>query len=127
MITVKHKGSFKNTERFFTKMQANKDPIEILNDYGPVGVDILRQNTPRDSGKTAECWDWKLEDNGDGKYTLCWTNSNTNKGVSVALLLIFGHGNRDGTYVEGHDFASPAMRPLFEQIANEIWNRIRET
>lgn len=121
-IKFNHKGNFKKTERFFNRV-LRMSYLNILEKYGQMGVEALRNATPVESGKTAESWDFGI-DKGDGVVTLYWTNSNENDGVNIAVLLIYGHGLQNGAYVEGVDFVSPAMRPIFEQIANESWKEV---
>jgi len=122
MITFKQKGNFKKTEKFMNRA-LKREYKKILNAYGQLGVDILAERTPKDTGKTAASWDYGIEE-GDGKITLYWTNSNENKGVSIVLLLIYGYGLQNGAYVEGLDFVSPAMRPFFKEIANKSWKEV---
>lgn len=122
LIKFNHKGNFKKTERFFNRV-LRMSYLNILEKYGQMGVEALRNATPVESGKTAESWDFGI-DKGDGMVTLYWTNSNENNGVNIAVLLIYGHGLQNGAYVEGVDFVSPAMRPIFEQIANESWKEV---
>lgn len=122
MITFKHKGNFKKTEKFF-KRSLRRDYISILSRYGQMGVEALRNATPSSSGKTADSWNYGIEE-GNGTVTLYWTNSNENKGVNIAILLIYGHALPNGTYIEGVDFVTPALRPIFEQIANKSWKEV---
>ena len=122
MIRFKHKGDFSKTEKFFNRM-LRRDYRNILSKYGRMGVDALRNATPSSSGKTAESWDYGIEE-GDGKVTLYWTNSNENKGVNIAILLIYGHALPNGAYVQGIDFVTPALQPIFRQIANESWKEV---
>lgn len=122
MFKVKHKGNFSNTEKFFNRV-LKKNYLNILDEYGKLGVEALSMNTPADSGETANSWDYGI-DKGDGTVTLYWTNNNENQGVNIALLLIYGHGTQNGSYVEGIDFVSPAIQPIFKQMANETWNRV---
>ena len=122
VITFKHKGNFRKTETFFNR-SLKEDYLKILDFYGQRGVEILKKATPTNSGKTAESWNYGIE-HGDGTVTIYWTNSNENNGVNVAVLLIYGHGLRNGGYVQGHDFVSPAIRPLFEDIANNSWKEV---
>ena len=56
--------------------------------------------------------------------TLYWTNTNENDGANIAILLIYGHGLQNGSYVQGIDFVSPVMQPIFERIAAESWKEI---
>lgn len=122
MITFKHKGDFNKTEQFFNRV-LRRDYLNILSKYGQMGVAALRDATPSSSGKTADSWDYGIE-NGNGKVTLYWTNSNENKGVNIAILLIYGHALPNGSYVQGIDFVTPALRPIFYQIAQESWKEV---
>ena len=122
LIKIKHKGNFNNAEKFFNRV-LKRDYLNILGRYGDAGVRALRNATPSASGKTAESWDFGIEE-GNGTVTLYWSNSNENEGMNIAILLIYGHGLQNGTYVEGIDFVDPAMRPIFEQLANECWKEV---
>lgn len=122
LIKVKHKGSFNNAEKFFNRV-LKREYLNILGQYGEEGVRALRGATPSVSGKTADSWDYGIEE-GNGTVTLYWSNSNENEGVNIAILLIYGHGLQNGSYVEGIDFVNPAMRPIFEKIANECWKEV---
>ena len=122
LIKIKHKGNFNNAERFFNRV-LKREYLNILDNYGKMGVDALRQATPSSSGKTADSWNYGIEE-GNGTVTLYWTNSNENQGVNIAILLIYGHGLQNGSYVQGIDFVNPAMRPIFEKIADESWKEV---
>ena len=121
-IKVKHKGNFNKTERFFNRV-LKREYLNILERYGQAGVEALRNATPSASGKTADSWEFGIEE-GKGMVTLYWTNTNENQGVNIAILLIYGHGLQNGGYVEGIDFVNPAMRPIFEKIADESWKEV---
>lgn len=122
LIKIKHKGNFNNAERFFNRV-LKREYLNILEKYGQMGVEALRSATPSESGKTADSWDFGIEE-GKGTVTLYWTNSNENQGVNIAVLLIYGHGLQNGGYVQGIDFVNPAMRPIFEKIADESWKEV---
>ena len=85
-----------------------------------MGVEALQSATPKDSGLTADSWSYVIED-----WGLSFTNSNINNGYSVALLIQYGHGTRGGGYVQGIDFINPALRPIFERIADECWKEVQ--
>ena len=123
MIRFKQSGNFNNTERFFKKTKDSKYILDILNRYGREGVTALSSNTPVDSGITASSWDYKIEVK-NGRSTIYWTNSNINEGVPIAVILQYGHGTNGGGYVRGIDYINPAMRPIFEQIANKAWKEV---
>nr|DAG59448.1 MAG TPA: type I neck protein [Caudoviricetes sp.] len=122
MIRVVQRGNFSNTEKFLSKAQ-KVNVGHILEKYGMMGVNALSAATPYRTGKTASSWGYDISIQ-DGKLTISWTNSNVNKHVNIALILQYGHGTRNGGYVEGIDYINPAMRPVFEKIANEAWNEV---
>lgn len=122
MIKIKHKGDFKNTERFFA--QAPKAvKREMLDIYGQAGVTALASATPVESGATAAAWGYEIVQS-DGGYTIYWTNTNINKGVNIAVILQYGHGTGTGGYVEGIDYINPALRPVFEELADAAWKEV---
>lgn len=122
-ITFKHQGDFSKTEKFFAKITEVVTGHSIFDKYGRRGVEILRDFTPKDTGKTADSWYYKIENTKDGT-TISWYNSHENKGVNIAVILQYGHGTRQGGYVQGIDYINPAIQPLFEQMANEAWEEI---
>ena len=121
-IKVRHKGNFNKAERFFNRV-LRKNYLNILDKYGQIGVEALRQATPSDSGTTADSWSYGITE-GNGKVTLYWSNSNVKDGVCIAVLLLYGHAMPNGSYVEGIDFVNPTMRPIFLDIANQSWKEV---
>ena len=119
MIKVTHKGDFNHIERFFNRV-LRRDYLNILADYCELGVAALREATPTESGETAESWGYEIE-RGDGTITVWFTNSHENNGVNIAVLLIYGHGTRNGGYVQGNDFVTPALQPIFQDLADKMW------
>lgn len=124
LIKVKHKGNFNNAEKFFNRV-LKRDYLNILSEYGRKGVEVLSAATPVHTGETANSWDFGIEE-GKGVTTIYWTNSHENEGANVAILLIYGHGLQNGSYVQGFDFANPAIEPIFEQMANECWKEVTQ-
>ena len=122
MITVESKGNFDNTERLLKRIKS-RDYLKVLDKFGQQGVTALSGATPTRSGKTASSWDYEVLVSGGG-VTLQWTNSNINNGVSIAIILQYGHGTRNGGYVVGRDYINPAMRPLFDKMADEAWKAV---
>lgn len=118
-IKVESKGSFSHMESFLKKMHMKKH-LANLDKYGQQGVEALSHATPVDSGHTASSWGYEIEKN-DDNITLHWTNSNINDGVNIAVILQYGHGTGTGGYVQGRDYINPAMRPIFDKIANDAW------
>lgn len=122
-ITLSSKGDFSKTLKYFQDLKST-DYEKVLGKYGERGVEALRAATPRDTGKTAESWSYKIERGHDG-VTISWHNSNTNDGVNIAVLLQYGHGTGWGGYIQGVDYINPAMRPIFDQIIKDAWEEVR--
>lgn len=121
-IKIKHRGDFSKTEQFFNRV-LRKNYLNILARYGRLGVDILKQATPKDTGETAESWNYLIEEN-DGIVTLSWTNSKQVDGECIVFLLIYGHGTQNGGYVEGEQFVDPAIRPIFRELSQKVWREV---
>ena len=122
MIRITHKGNFNRTEKFLIGAK-NLKIRSILDRYGREGVNALASATPLDSGKTADSWDYTVEMSG-GSYAIYWSNSNVNKGVSIALILQYGHGTGTGGYVQGRDYINPAIKPVFDALADAAWKEV---
>lgn len=122
MITVTAKGSSGKTEKFLDRL-LHGDIFRSLDQYGLRGVDALASATPVDSGLTADSWNFKVE-HARGKHSITWYNTNVHNGVNVAILLQYGHGTGTGGWVQGRDYINPAIQPIFDQIANEVWKQV---
>lgn len=124
MISVKHKGNFNNIERFFNRV-LKRDYLNIIADYAKRGIEALKEATPVDDGETANAWNYEIESE-KGITALYFTNDHIENGVNVAILLIYGHGTKNGGYVEGIDFVSPALAPIFYELADSMWKEVTE-
>ena len=122
MITINHYGDFKKLTNFLEKMKRMFD-VSMLDKYGREGVAALSAATPVDSGKTASSWAYEIKDIKDG-LALTFNNTNIQNGVSIAIILQYGHGTRNGGWVEGRDYINPAIQPVFDKIANEAWKEV---
>lgn len=122
MVTIRHKGDFSKLTRFLMKA---KDGINLssLDKYGRAGVAALESATPVDSGLTATSWRYEIK-NQNGVISLTFLNSNVNNGVPIAIILQYGHGTGTGGWVEGRDYINPALRPIFDKLANEAWKEV---
>lgn len=118
MIEFKVKGNFKKTNSFLEKA-LNLIKFGYLDKYGKQGVEALMTATPKDSGKTAESWYYEINRTKE-RITLKWCNSNSKDGIPIAILIQYGHAFQNGTYVEGIDFINPAIKPIFQEIHNNI-------
>ena len=122
MIVIKHRGNFNNTEKFL-KQATKYGYLHILEKYGREGVAALASATPVDSGLTTSSWGYEVHSSGSS-FTIYWTNSNIVDGVSIAVILQYGHGTRNGGYVQGRDYINPAIKPIFDKIADEAWKEV---
>lgn len=122
MIRVSASGSFQKTKGFLDRLM-NGDIYKELDRYGEMGTRALAAATPVDSGTTANSWYHRIERSKNG-VTISWHNSNVNKGAVIAILLQYGHGTGTGGYVVGRDYINPATRPVFDQIAAEVWRKV---
>lgn len=116
------KGDFKNLEKFLVRM-SNFTARKVLEKYGKMGVEALEAATPKDTGKTASSWTYSIE-GGDGNWSIVWSNTNINSGVNIAIILQEGHGTGTGGYVQGRDYINPALRSVFDQFADELWEEV---
>lgn len=122
MISFRNKGDFSKTEKFLKK-SLGKNYRSILEKYARMGVAALASATPVDSGETAASWDYEIIQN-DGKMSIIWKNYHIEKGVNIAVILQYGHATRNGGYVEGVDYINPALRPIFDDLANAAWKEV---
>ena len=68
-------------------------------------------------------WDYEIEVDRE-KARISWVNTNRNNGVNIAIILQYGHGTGTGGYVAGRDYINPAIRPLFDQLADQVWKKV---
>lgn len=119
MLYVTSQGDFSKTQRFLSKL-AKPNIIERLKAYGSMGVDALAAATPKDSGKTSGSWGYEVKQSGK-TYSIVWTNTNVVNGVPIAVILQYGHGTGTGGYVKGRDYINPAIQPIMDRIAEDVW------
>ena len=122
MISYTQKGDFSKTTRFLERAR-NGVRMGVLDKYGQEGVAALASATPVDSGETANSWYYKIE-NTRGSVKISFCNSNIQNGVPIAIILQYGHGTRNGGWVEGRDYINPAIQPIFDKITNEGWREV---
>nr|UVY31413.1 MAG: Minor capsid protein [Bacteriophage sp.] len=123
VVMFRQKGDFRRTSDFLKR--ANRLNLDvILNQYGQEGVEALRAATPKDTGTTANSWSYVVH-KGTGSITITWSNSNIVDGVPIAVILQYGHGTRNGGYVQGTDYINPAMKPIFDKIAQRAWEEVK--
>ena len=124
MIKFRQKGDFSNLTRFLERAK-NLVHISDLDRYGREGVAALASATPVDTGKTAASWYYDIKINKESA-SITFNNSNIQNGVPIAIILQYGHGTRNGGWVEGRDYINPAIQPIFDQIVDDAWREVNK-
>ena len=122
MISFRQKGDFSKLTSF---LERAKESVKIgdLDKYGREGVAALSSATPIDSGKTANSWSYGIT-NKNGSVTISFNNSNIQNGVPIAIILQYGHGTKNGGWVQGRDYINPAIQPVFDEIVDKAWREV---
>lgn len=121
-MRVSSTGNFDKTEAML-KRAVNVTKRINLDEYGRRGVAALSAATPTNTGLTANSWYYKIVTS-KGKTSLVFGNSNIQNGVPIAIILQYGHGTRNGGWVEGQDYINPAIRPIFNELAKAAWKEV---
>jgi hypothetical protein len=122
MISFATSGSFDRTEASLKKMLSG-DIFSGLDALAREGVIALATATPMETGLGAASWDYVIE-RSQGSCTITWTNSDVENGFPVVIMLQYGYGTGTGGYVQGRDFINPAIKPIFDQIADKVWKAV---
>lgn len=124
MIHVKVRGSFKRTEGALLRLR-QRLYLKSVSKFGPLGVSALQAATPKRSSETANSWYYEIVDK-PGYFSIHWLNRHTVEPgtIPLAVLIQYGHATRTGGYVEGLDYINPAIQPIFDQIADEMWKEV---
>ena len=122
MISFRQKGDFSKTSRYLEKVK-RAVKLSDLDKYGREGVAALKSATPIDSGLTASSWSYEIKQE-KGSIVISFHNSNIQNGVPIAVIIQYGHGTGTGGWVEGRDYINPAVRPIFDRIAEQVWREV---
>lgn len=122
MISFRQKGDFSKLSKYFERVK-EAAKIGVLDKYGQEGVAALSSATPVDSGQTANSWYYEIKRQ-NGSVSIVFNNSHVNKGVPIAIILQYGHGTGTGGWVQGRDYINPAIRPIFDRIAEDAWKEV---
>jgi len=121
-ISFTSRGSFSKTESFL-RNAPKKNIRAVLESHGQAGVRALASATPRDSGIAANSWYYEVVRTRNG-WKIVWSNSDIEGGFPVAVMLQYGHATGTGGWVEGRDYINPALKPIFDQIADNAWKAV---
>ena len=122
MISFKEKGDFSRLNSF---LERAKETVKLgdLDRYGRQGVEALRSATPKDTGLTAESWHYKIIREKES-VSISFYNSNIQNGIPIAIILQYGHGTKNGGWVEGRDYINPTIQPIFEKKKKNAWKEV---
>ena len=122
MITFRQKGDFSKLNKYLERI---KEVVKIgdLDRFGREGVQALSSATPRDTGLTATSWEYSIE-RSLNRVSIKFNNTNIQNGVPIAIILQYGHGTRNGGYVQGRDYINPAIQPIFDKMAEDAWKEV---
>lgn len=122
MIRFRQTGDWSKTTNFL-KRAKQRHYLKCLDKYGQRGVASLSSATPVDTGKTAGSWSYEIKVT-DAKASITFKNSNIVNGVPIAIILQYGHGTRNGGWVQGRDYINPALKPVFDKLVQEAWGEV---
>lgn len=123
LITFGGSGDFSKSERFLAKLQ-HGNIYHAVNALAEEGVTALSSATPVESGVTAASWSSEVQFSLGG-CRVWWRNNHLDsEGTPIAVMLELGHGTGTGGYVQGRDFINPAIRPVFDRIADAVWREV---
>lgn len=122
MIRFRHKGDFSKTTRYLERV-SKAAKLSDLDKYGRAGVAALASATPVETGLTANSWHYEI-DRTKNSTSISFYNTNIQNGVPIAIILQYGHGTRNGGWVEGRDYINPAIQPIFDRIVEDAWREV---
>jgi hypothetical protein len=122
MISFKTTRSGGRIEDFLRKVHRG-DMYGGVEAFAQEGVTALESATPFDSGLAAGSWSYKIT-RGKGSCRIEWVNSDVENGFPVAIMLQYGYGTGTGGYVQGRDYINPAIKPVFDSIADKVWKAV---
>lgn len=122
MIKFRQKGDFSKLTHYLEKV---KEIVKLgdLDKYGREGVAALASATPVNTGLTASSWRYEIQ-HGNDSVSIAFYNDNIQNGVPIAIILQYGHGTRNGGYVQGRDYINPAIKPIFDKITEDAWKEV---
>lgn len=124
MLKTKNKGNWDRTSKFFNK-SIKITKIKDIKNFAEKCIERLREETPKDSGLTAESWNYEIHKT-KNKNSLYITNSNIQNGIKIALLIEFGHATISGNWIEGRNFIGPITLNVYNEIVNDTWKELKK-
>ncbi len=122
LMQWKSTGDFLKLDSFLNNIKRGL-LMQSFEKFGKEGVEALKAATPVDTGNTASSWYYKITQKANS-VVISFCNDNVNKGVPIAVILQYGHGTRNGGWVEGRDYINPALQPVFDRLLAEAWKEV---
>lgn len=130
-ISIVTSGDFHLLEDFLATIQGDSIYAQ-LDIFAQEGVSALAAATPEETDKAASSWSYEiirastLGGFATNTWEIYWTNNDIDdEGTPIVILLRYGHGTREGGYVQGRDFITPAIEPVFDTIADNVWEAVQ--
>lgn len=121
-VSFASSGSWKRTEEMLRKNSRGAF-FQQLDGLAQRGVAALAAATPVESGLAAQSWKAEVRAS-RASCEIIWTNTDVETGFPVAIMLQYGYATGTGGFVAGTDYINPAMRPIFDQIADKVWKAV---
>lgn len=122
MIKITQKGDFSRTKRWLNIL-LKRQYLLVAERYAKKGLEALREATPKDTGRTAESWDYVIKSDKE-RTSITFINTHVENGVNIAIILDYGHGTRNGGYVQGRNYINPTIQPIFDELADAAWEEV---
>lgn len=122
MIKITQNGDFSKVTGYLERAKEGFGK-GILDKYGKRGVEALSIATPVDTGLTSQSWRYKIQ-NDKGRASIVFENTNVNKYVNIAIILDTGHATGGGGWVQGRNYISPTIQPIFDELVEEAWKEV---
>ena len=124
LLELTASGDFKKTLSFLEKIRKLRIDA-ILDRYGQKGVDALSDATPKRTGVTANSWRYEKKNDSSG-ISLEWYNDSLalDGKTPLVILIIKGHGTRNGGYVPPNDFLTPIMEGILKEATDAVWKAV---
>ena len=122
-ITLTQTDGFSKANKFLERL-LNKVKLGDLDRYGRRGVEALAAATPKDTGLAASSWSYTINRSEKDVVTIEWHNDDVEHGFNVVLGVQYGHATKSGSWIDGVDFINPAIRPIFEEIKEDLWREV---
>lgn len=122
MVSIRNKGNFEKLDTYLNK-SLRLTKFREVEQIAETCIAKLVEVTPKDTGLTSRSWYYVIE-RSKNSVKLNIYNKNIQNGINVALLLEYGHGTRNGGWIEGGHFIEPVVFESYQKILNDTWKEM---